>query len=403
MASLKEILVAGLVMAQFFIALNGVSGLAIKPDNVQKKFDPLLRLPDPDGLFHFYVLPIGQGETSMLQCPNGDLSILDLGAGASEPGRYWGANEVRTFLSGQLDRIINIIITHNHADHYSFFPSVLATAADVPNLNNIYISCDYGGMDTNTQNWVNNIGAFNKIRQFNGGLPCGPLRPLCGDLNLCPGDPSVQVKVLAANLENCINMNKNLDSIVFKVIHNGVTIMFNGDFEDATTSQDENGVQKAMVDFYGDELKVTAYKLARHGAQTLANKIISCHAHAPKAVFVSATTWNLNWRDPRCDVLDRFILDVGTLCKPLETNPASPFYCGVHPDATATPDEKQQRVYTCGLNSTEVNGGFREIDNNEFAIYSTTPDANRLNVIKFSSDGVRWGFTNNFTPVISTN
>jgi len=176
--------------------------------------------------------------------------------------------------------------------------------------------------------------------------------------------------------------------------------MFNGDFEDATTEHSENGVQKAMADFYGDELKVTVYKLSHHAAERLANKPITCQAHAPKAVFTSGNTWYTSYRHPRCTVIDRFRDEVGTLCRPLDKDPASPFFCSEHPGSVADAS-MLQRVYTCGEESMDINGGIRTVSDNDLAIYSTAPDVNMLNLIKFSSDGVRWGFTNNFSSLIT--
>ena len=98
-----------------------------------------------------------------------------------------------------------------------------------------------------------------------------------------------------------------------------------------------------MVDYYGDEMKVTVFKIAHHGAQRLANKPVSNAAHAPKAVFVSANTVYSNYYHPRCDVFDSFI-GYDTLCKPLETDPSSKYYCGAHPRPGVLPDDKLQRV-----------------------------------------------------------
>ena len=51
-----------------------------------------------------------------------------------------------------------------------------------------------------------------------------------------------------------------------------VSLMLNGDFEDETPDWDEDGAQKELVDYYGDQMKVTVFKLAHHGASYLANK-----------------------------------------------------------------------------------------------------------------------------------
>jgi len=246
-------------------------------------------------------------------------------------------------------------------------------------------------MPSKVQRWIADIRGADKLRLFNNGQPCGPFRTACDNLDLCPGDPNVKVKVMAVNLGSCTGSNENVDSIVFKVMHKQVSIMFNGDFEDETEDQNENGVQKAMIDYYGEELKVTVYKISHHGAQTLANKINTCHAHAPKAIFANANSHYSVFRHPRCDVIDRFLNDVRSLCKPLVTDPASPFYCGAHPEIGATADQKLQKNYACYEKSI-FKLISRKVTGNEFAIFTTVPDTSHLNLIRFTSDGTRWGF-----------
>jgi len=41
------------------------------------------------------------------------------------------------------------------------------------------------------------------------------------------------------------------------------------------------------------------------------------------------------------------------------------------------------------------------IDNNDFAIYSTTPVSGSINLIELLSDGINWGFTTNISPRIA--
>jgi len=41
------------------------------------------------------------------------------------------------------------------------------------------------------------------------------------------------------------------------------------------------------------------------------------------------------------------------------------------------------------------------IDNNDFAIYSTTPDSGSMNLIDLVSDGSGWGFVTNISPRIA--
>ena len=56
------------------------------------------------------------------------------------------------------------------------------------------------------------------------------------------------------------------------MIYGDVSLQLNGDFEDETSDWYEDGPQKELVDYYGDDMQVTVYKIAHHGASFQANK-----------------------------------------------------------------------------------------------------------------------------------
>jgi hypothetical protein len=94
----------------------------------------------------------------------------------------------------------------------------------------------YNDLVASIKTWVDKI-SVNKLRIFNGGRACGPNGIACEPMILCPNDPQVQVKVMSANVgQQCVTGNKNVDSLVFKVTYGTTSIMFNGDFEDFTSS-----------------------------------------------------------------------------------------------------------------------------------------------------------------------
>ncbi len=55
------------------------------------------RIPDPDGQLHFYFLPVGQGDTTVIQCPEGQLGIYDMGSTSRASSRFWKADKLLTF------------------------------------------------------------------------------------------------------------------------------------------------------------------------------------------------------------------------------------------------------------------------------------------------------------------
>lgn len=391
----------------FFIAvwLSVIASVAGLPAETQRstrlkndRHTPVTRIPLPDGLFHVYALPVGQGDARIIQCPSGTINIFDLGTSNNVNDGFWFTNEIRNFLQGNFQLIKNVFLTHNHLDHYSFLANVLLPTDNLSGLTDIYVSCTFNEMVTNVQNWINNIGAAGKLRVFNGGATCGSSGgPSCGTINLCPNDPGVTTSVLSANAGlQCVTGNKNIDSVVIGIKYGTFSLQMNGDFEDFTTAQGETGPIKAMVDFYGPDLQVTVYMIAHHGAEVLANKQVILSALKPKAVFVSANSWYSNYRHPRCALTDYLVNTVGTLCKPLETNTGSPFYCGQHPRSDLGSADILQFEYTCGPTS----GGLQTTYNNEFAIYSTLPYTDTLNLIDLMTNGNLWGFVNNYSPRI---
>src|SRR6218665_461465 len=83
-------------------------------------FLAVTRLDVSDGLLHLYALPVGQGNSLVLQCPNGDIAIFDLGSVSHATRGFWSTDEIKAFLQGHNNRIKNIVITHNDTDHYRY-------------------------------------------------------------------------------------------------------------------------------------------------------------------------------------------------------------------------------------------------------------------------------------------
>ena len=59
-----------------------------------------LELPAPDGLLHVYNLPVGQGDAQLVQCPQGELGLVDFGSNQwprrePEDERFWGPDEIQ--------------------------------------------------------------------------------------------------------------------------------------------------------------------------------------------------------------------------------------------------------------------------------------------------------------------
>ena len=350
-------------------------------------------MPDPDGNLHIYKLPTGQGGAHIIQCPDGDLTVFDQGANDEGDPRFMQGSHIQEFLAGKTDRVINVLFSHNHLDHYSMIADTFPTAASISGLQNIYISCTSRDMAADINTWVNTIGASALVREFNNGRECGPVGPACDDIPLCPNSAGVRGQVLAVNLgQHCSDGgNKNMDSIYLKISYGSFSVHLQGDFEDETSTESENGPQKWLVDFYGAELQATVYSLSHHGASSLSNKAVMRNAVRPKAIFSNGNPW-YSYNHPRCILFDEFANTTQTICKPGVTDTASPYYCGEHVYPSVPAAQRVQVTYTCGF-STSATIERETRYNNDWAFYTTIPDETTINIIKLSTDGTRWGFT----------
>ena len=333
------------------------------------------------------MLPIGQGDANVIQCPDGTLTIYDFGTSNDDVDRFWVGPELQEFFGTNTDLIRNIIVSHQHWDHYRLLPDTFPDRSSLPELQNIYISCTAADMAQTMIDWVNAINGTDLLREFNAGGPCGPTGTSCGTIDVCPNDPGIAMAVLSANLgQHCTDGgNKNIDSIVVKLSWGSVSVLLPGDFEDETSDLSEDGPQKLMADFYGSQLDVTITQTCHHGASYLANKLVWRNVVRPEVLFSSGDPW-YQFQHPRCEIFDSYVNDDGTVCKPL-AGPTDPLYCGENLLPDPDPGEILQDTYTCGF----TNDTFTTRPGNEYAFYTTVPDGTRMNLIDVSTDGTKFG------------
>ncbi|ESO08684.1 hypothetical protein HELRODRAFT_184033 [Helobdella robusta] len=372
-------------------------------------------LPNADKFLHLYGLPVGQGDTYIVQCPNligGKLTVVDMGSSESKDESFWDEIEVG-----------------------SMIPKVFNSHEKIKKIRNIYITCNETNLPSPIKSWLQKFTLDSKVRTFKNGSRCGPNGKACGFIDVCSNPArttkNINARVLAANWgqqcgknnvnsnnnnNNLVNkkknsnnndraqLNKNTDVMVISLAFNKVKTLMIGDFEDFTPSENEEGPYFDLVNYYKTDLLTSVYQLAHHGAENLANKKIIRQATKPTALYVSSNPY-YSYFHPRCNIIDAFLKEVKSVCKP-QSKLGDKFYCGAHPldkpenrDVRISrgfvgTDYKLQKNYVCG----EQNGTLRNVTNNEYAIYSTVPDEMTLNIVEYITDGLDWGFVNNFVP-----
>ncbi len=243
----------------------------------------LVSLQGADCTMTFYALAVGQGDSSIIQCPNGkDILILDMGA---SPPRFDSKDYVNSILknkfgAAQSGKNIHILISHSHTDHYDYFNGVLDSDL-LANVRIFIMGGNYSGYNVNFRKWLeanldDRMYMINDQGKCFGNSNCSLTKPPTGKVanlrskrsilagkvsdpwQFCPSS-DVKFTVLGAN----IGTNPNGESVILKIQYKSWSMLMSGDFENATP-------QKELMNFYTDSsiFKSNYYKVAHHGAWT---------------------------------------------------------------------------------------------------------------------------------------
>ena len=234
-----------------------------------------------------YALPVGQGDSTVIQCPSqygGYVTVVD--SGSCKSTNYMTAQDVANFLAGQT--IEKIFLSHADKDHINYVDAILQGRNPYPP---IYYSCPWN---------ANTYGKYIKTTgltryQIGGPSCCGKTGiHACPQYTICQGN--VNINVLASGLGGCTG-NKNGDSLVLQVEYSGKTVYLPGDFEG------NQGFIQNFINCAGS-LQSDIYRLAHHGAYNgQANTYDILSRIQPVYAFSSSGLKN-NYVHPRCEVYD---------------------------------------------------------------------------------------------------
>lgn len=197
------------------------------------------------------VIDIGQGDAILIQLPNYENLMIDVGKDKSDS---W--TQINAVLEAyDIDTIHHLIITHNHADHYDLVPTL---------LDNYTVEAVYTSGSTRT-----NIGYLSVIEAIaNKGLDIYVVS--VGDKIIDEVGLMLQV-VATQQIEN--ETNPNISSVVVKLTYMENAFMFTGD---AGVASSRDGEYTALAS--GIDLKSDVLKVGHHGS------IDSCSAEFLSAV-----------------------------------------------------------------------------------------------------------------------
>lgn len=283
--------------------------------------------PPPAGELSVHYIDVGQGDSTLVLCPNGNSMLIDAGSTSGT-----SAATLRTYITSQLRQtggdIDYLIVSHPDADHYNLIPDALA---QTPVGLAFYVGARNDYNDARVFDWITRTPSRALRLSREDHDPEGqPNRSIdCG---------AAQVWILAAATPATASP-KNAWSIVVMVRM--------GDFETMITGDATFDTENVVMSRYSPAwLDIDVLRVGHHGSRaTSTQERWAQTVRAERSIF-SAGHRN-NYGHPHRDVVTR-------LARFSEMVPAHPFRdaTGSRPNFTF----HGQGTYREGLYSTATSG-----------------------------------------------
>ncbi len=252
-----------------------------------KHFDSIGLTAMQAGDLEIHCIDVGQGDSTLIKCPNGTNILIDCGS-LADTHPLAVRNYVRDHLDGL--RLDVLVITHPDADHYNMIPYVLKGVA-IGQLVMIGDADEHNAKAFTTNSWQK------KNRGFADWLETIELEKVAvidqDDLDDAD-DPSddlfdsgdVEIYIVAAEEDDPSNLSaKNTRSIVLMVVYEEFACLLTGDATFPT--------EDAIVDRYEDDwLDVDVLKLGHHGSRRTSTSTNWLNVTKPEVCVVSASYHN---------------------------------------------------------------------------------------------------------------
>jgi competence protein ComEC len=189
-----------------------------------------------DGLLHIYVLDIGQGDSSLIQTPTGELILIDAG-----PDPLLLQQQLEKILPWYTRSIDMLVISHYHQDHFAGYVDLFKKYPPrivflPPHLAKSYV----GKWISQLSETSDIVFAMSQRDWLYTGLFIDTLLP---------------VRASSAR----VYKNINNGSIVQQLVYGDFEMLFMGDIE-------EEGI-RVLTDLYGEQLQSDIMKASHHGSE----------------------------------------------------------------------------------------------------------------------------------------
>lgn len=221
---------------------------------------------------HF--IDVGQGDSTLLVCPNGNKILIDAGSSA-----HGSMDDVRAYLLEVLDRgertLTGLVVTHPDIDHYNYLPDILRGVT----IQHILRTGDDEDFNEKFVSWLHAIPIgrqqilyekdYDKKDKPNSKLVCG----------------DAKIHILAAAIpttrRGATNFIKNSLSTVLMVRYGTFKVILTGD----ATFDTEDAILKR---YPSDWLQSDVLKIGHHGSRVTSTSDAWVSAVRPKTAIASA-------------------------------------------------------------------------------------------------------------------
>jgi beta-lactamase superfamily II metal-dependent hydrolase len=239
---------------------------------------PVLAAPERAARLRVHFIDIGQGDATLVECPNGNNILVDAGSHTGAEAR--ASAYVREAIGA--DGIDDVVITHPDSDHYNALPELLA-GVSVGELWMVGEWSDYREPDFRAwlQALAGELGPA-RVHRLDRGEDGAPATYHEREPNPALDCGRVAIRVLAAGVTGGrAAWRKNTMSIVLLVSDGDLDVLLTGD---ATLE-----TERRMMQWYGAWLESEVLKLGHHGSALTSTGPAWAAAVRPQVAIASAT------------------------------------------------------------------------------------------------------------------
>lgn len=248
---------------------------------------PEATLESAAGTLELHFVNVGQGDATLIVCPNGRRILVDAGSLSD-----FDEETVRDYILEMIDpddpRIDVLIVTHADQDHYNLLAYVLA-GVDVGHIFHVGADSHYNSSFRTWLNGFNNndvtkLGStdFDPEGHPNDEIDCG----------------ATDIFILAADIRSSFSW-KNTRSVVVMLRY--------GEFEAILTGDATKDTEAAILSRYDHSfLDADVLKMGHHGSSYTSTTDVWVLAVTPE-VSIASAGWRNSHGHPRKEIVDRLV------------------------------------------------------------------------------------------------